>query len=122
MVKSKSKKKTIQNRIDLLKLLKSIPSSKRANIMKISDEYTIHSICEVLHNLFRNNFGLNLNRCNHIREKYAPHKTKIKTLMNPRASIKKKRDILADNQVGSGLFSVLASIAIPALVAALSSK
>ena len=119
---SKSKKKTIQKRIDLLKLIKSIPSNKRASILNILDEESIHSICEVLHNLFKNNFGLNLKKCKHIRHKYAPHKTKIKVLMNPKASVKRKRQILSDNQIGSGLFTVLASVAIPALISALTSK
>ncbi len=117
-----SKRKIIQNRIDLLKLIKSIPSSKRKDILNISDESTIHSICEILHNLFKNNFGLNLNKCGHIKRKFMPHKAKIKILMNPKTSVKKKRQILNDNQIGNGIFSMLATVAIPALISALTGK
>ena len=46
----------------------------------------------------------------------APIKNEIKTLSNPRSSLKKKRDILAHPQVGHRIFTLLASTVLPALV------
>ena len=43
----------------------------------------------------------------------------INILSSKKASVKKKREILSDPQVGEGIFTLLASTILPALISAL---
>lgn len=119
---AKSNNHLLKNRAKILSLIKSIPKNKRNEFLNAVSEDTIHAICECLHNLFKNTFGLNTKKCGHLRKKFGPHKKSIKSLINPSTSFKRKRKILNNNQIGEGIFSVLASIVLPAILGAISGK
>jgi hypothetical protein len=114
-----SRKNRLKNRAELLELLKTLPKNKRIKIVKLLDDNSIHTICECLCNLFKNTFNLPSNKCGFIRKKFSSHKKDILKLINPETSVKKKKSILTNNQYGSGLFTILASVALPAIIAAL---
>ena len=115
----KSRKIKLESRVELLQLLKKIPKNKRSKIIKILDDNTIHNICECLSNLFKNTFNLSPNKCKSIRKKFHLHKKTILKLINPKSNIKQKKAILSTEQFGSGLFTLLATVALPAIIAAL---
>ena len=48
-----------------------------------------------------------------------PISKEINTLSNKRKSVKTKREILSDPQIGKGIFTLLASTILPALISAL---
>ena len=116
------KREKLKNRVELLQLLKSFPHNKRQKLIKILDEQSIHNISECLCNIFKNTFNLKASKCNHIRKKFYPHKQDILKLIDPKTNIKKKKEVLSSNQLGSGLFTVLATIALPAIISALTAR
>ena len=59
------------------------------------------------------------NKRAYLKKKLKPHHCKIRYLSDPRKSIKKKRILLEKDQFGAGVFTALATVAIPALIAAL---
>ena len=65
---------------------------------------------------------LNKNLQANLRKKLGPIKNDIRKLSKPQTSIKKKREMLKDDQVGKGVFSLLASVIIPSIVSALAGK
>ena len=79
----------------------------------------IHTISNCCYRLLEDNFNLPIHKKKSIKLFLAPIKKEIKTLSNPRSSIKKKREILAHPQVGHGIFTLLASTVLPALVSLL---
>jgi len=118
----KSRKNRLKERAELLELLKKIPKTKRAKIVKLFDDNTIHNICECLCNLFKNTFKLPPKKCGYIRKKFGGHRSQILKLIDPNTSVKKKKDLLSSQQIGSGLFTILASVALPAIIGALTGK
>ena len=114
-----SRKNKLKNRAELLELLKKIPKNRRTKIVKLLDDSTIHTICECLCNLFKNTFNLPPNKCKGIRKKFHSHKNSILKLIDPKASVKQKKIILSNEQFGSGLFTLLATVAFPAIITAL---
>lgn len=116
----KSKKAYLSKKIADLELLKSIPKKKHAQFVQMMDEEFIHSICECLHNLFANSFNLKPVKCKHLRQQFGPIKKDVKVLINENSSLKKRKKILGDEQTGAGLFTILASIVLPALISAVS--
>ena len=57
-----------------------------------------------------------------MRKKLGSIKDDIRQLSKPQTSIKMKRKILKDDQVGKGVFSLLASVIIPSIVSALAGR
>ena len=117
-----AKKRILQSRVDLLNFVKSIPRKKRACLINMLDADSIHSICECLHNLFKNNIDLSEKKCLSIRKRFEPHKKEIKDLINAQSTLKRRKNILKNDQIGNGLFTVLASVVLPAIISAIASK
>ena len=46
----------------------------------------------------------------------------LRKLADPKLSVKSKRKLLREPQVGNGIFTILASTVLPALISALASK
>lgn len=118
----KLNKKILQQRADILKLFKNMSKKKKLECVKYLDSNTVHNICECLHNFFKNNFNMNERKCTYIKRKFAFHKDKIKMLLNEKTSTKKRKEILADNQIGSGLFTILSTLVLPAIISAIAAK
>ena len=55
----------------------------------------------------------------YLKKKLKPHECQIRYLSDPQKSVKKKRILLEKDQFGAGVFTALATVAIPALIAAL---
>ena len=114
--------KVLKKRAKLLSLIKSVPKNKRSELLEFMSEEAIHWICECLHNLFKNTFGLNHKKCAHLRKRFGPYKNQIKTLTSPKTSLMKRKQIMSHSQTGDGIFAALASIALPAILGAITSR
>ena len=57
-------------------------------------------------------------KLNSIRKKLSTTKNDIRTFSSPTSSLLRKRKILASEQTGAGIFSLLATTIIPALISA----
>jgi len=102
-----------------LEPLQKIPPKHRPAIAPILTDDCVHKICEGCQNLLRNTFDLDKNEMGKVRRKLKKHKKDIRLFSNPETSLARKRKILANPQTGGGIFSILLSTVIPALVAAI---
>ena len=55
-------------------------------------------------------------------KKLAPIKEEIREISKPQTSVKKKRDLLKRDQIGKGVFSLLASVIIPSIISAIAGQ
>ena len=107
----------------ILKLLRSatkVEKKNRKNYLKTCSPDEIHAICGATKNIIEENIEIPKSKRSYLKKKLKPHKKKLRYLSNPRNSIERKRLLLKNDQVGAGIFTAIASIAIPALIAALS--
>ena len=106
----------------LQKTPKNNKKQERRKYLESCSDDEIHAICGACKNFLCNNIELTEKKKAYLRKKLGPIKNDIRQLSKPQTSIKKKREILKDDQVGKGVFSLLASVIIPSIVSALAGK
>lgn len=112
-------KKQLRTVLQLLEKASNVERKKRKNYIKSCSDDEIHAICGATKNLVDGNFDLSKGRKAYLKKKLKPHQCKIRYISDPRKSIQKKRLLLEKEQFGAGVFTALATVAIPALIAAL---
>jgi hypothetical protein len=109
-----------------LKSLQSLPKGMKENAdMRFVDEYSddkINDICEACFNIVNKKLPLNKKKNNQITKRLLPIHTEVRQLANPKLLLTTKRRLLKKSQVGSGVFTALASFVIPTLISLLASK
>ena len=106
----------------LQKTVKNNKKQDRGKYLESCSDDEIHAICGACKNFLCNNIKLTEKKKAFLRKKLGPIKNDIRRLSRPQTSIKRKREILNDDQVGKGVFSLLASVIIPSIVSALAGK
>ena len=110
----------------ILSILQKVPKTNRKSTRKqyISScsDNEIHAICGACRNLLTNNIKLSDAKKKDLRKRLNPIKNDLRALSKPNISSQKKRAILNRDQTGRGVFSLLASVIIPSIVAALAGK
>ena len=119
MVRAK-KKNYIKKVLSQLRPFSRIPVKMRQDIVPLLNDECIHKICESCQNLLLNTYGFDKAKLRKIKTKLRGSEKKIRAISNPSTSLLSKRRILANKQSGGGVFTLLASTIVPALVAALS--
>ena len=112
-------KKQLRTVLQLLEKASNVERKKRKNYIKSCSDDEIHAICGATKNLVDGNFDLSKGRKAYLKKKLKPHQCQIRYISDPRKSIQKKRLLLEKEQFGAGVFTALATVAIPALIAAL---
>ena len=109
-----------------LKSLQSLPKGVKENTdMSFVDEYSddkINDICEACYNIVHKKLPLNKTKNSQLKKKLLPIHNDVRRLANPKLQLRTKRRILKQSQVGSGVFTALASFVIPTLISLLTSK
>lgn len=109
-----------------LKSLQSLPKRLKKNTdMGFVDGYSddkINDICEACYNIVHKKLPLNKTKNNQLKKKLLPIHYDVRRLANPKLQLRTKRRILKQSQVGSGVFTALASFVIPTLISLLTSK
>ena len=109
-----------------LKSLESLPRRLKKNAdMGFVDEYSdnkINDICEACYNIVHKKLPLSNSKNNQLKKKLLPIHNEVRRLANPKLQIRTKRRLLKQSQVGSGVFTALASFVIPTLISLLTSK
>jgi len=109
-----------------LKSLQSLPKRLKKNAdMGFADEYSddkINDICEACYNIVHKKLPLNKTKNSQLKKKLLPIHNDVRRLANPKLQLRTKRRILKQSQVGSGVFTALASFVIPTLISLLTSK
>ena len=112
-------KKQLRTVLQLLEKASNVEKTKRKDYVKSCSDDEIHAICGPTKNLVDGNFYMSKGRKAYLKKKLKPHQCQISYLSDPRKSIRKKRTLLEKEQFGAGVFTALATVAIPALIAAL---
>ena len=109
-----------------LKSLQSLPKRVKKNgDMRFVDEYSdrkINDICEACYNIVNKKLPLDNTKKSQLKKKLLPIHNEVRRLANPKLQVKTKRRLLKQPQVGSGVFTALASFVIPTLILLLNSK
>lgn len=112
-------KKQLRLVLQLLEKASKVHKKKRRDYIKSCTNDEIHAICGATKNLVDGNFEMSKGKKAYLKKKLKPHECQIRYLSDPRKSVKKKRILLEREQFGAGVFTALATVAIPALIAAL---
>ena len=109
-----------------LESLQSLPERLKKNAdMGFVDEYSddkINDICEACYNIVHKKLPLNKTKNSQLKKKLLPIHNDVRRLANPKLQLRTKRRILKQSQVGSGVFTALASFVIPTLISLLTPK
>ena len=111
--------------VRLIKTINSVNQLKKREKMDMArdcPENIIHSICECCHNLVEDYLPLNREKKYKDRDKLRPIRHEVRELTDSGTSVHRKRELLSDPQVGGGVFTILASTILPALISALIPK
>lgn len=111
-------------RRDIKKKIKFLSTLPKARVSDLSfiDTYTdskIHDICEACYNIVQKKIPIDSRKRNQLKNRLIPIHKEVRRLANPKLKVKTKRKILKTPQVGSGIFTAIASIVIPALLSLL---
>ena len=107
----------IKDAIQVLKHVKSLKGDYHG-FAKHANSKDIHIIGWCCFNLLKDNIKLPLHKKKNIQILLKPIKQEIECISKSKASIKKKRLILSHPQVGHGIFTLLATTILPALISA----
>ena len=113
------------SKVDFLKRFKNLKLKNKFSTVKSCNNYDIHTLCECVYNILHNGLKLNSFHKTKIKKSLKPIKLQVRKLADAKVSIKTKRKLLSNPQVGKGIFSILgtlASIIIPAIISANSKK
>ena len=116
----KKQEKYLNNVLTALSPLTKIPTKHSMSLLPLLSDDCIHKVCEGCKNFLSNSFNLNRKKINYAKKKFNKSKKELRTLANPSVSLLRKRKLLAGEQTGRGVISILASIVLPALLSTLS--
>ena len=103
--------------VQLLKYIKSLKGDYQ-NFAQHTNPRDIDTITICCANLLQDNIPLPLYKKKSIKVLLSPIGKDIKSLSNKRTSIRKRREILTNPQVGSGIFTLLTGTLLPAIISA----
>lgn len=119
-MKNSGKKKYIESVLRQLKPLTKIPATMRQDMIPLLSDECIHRICESCQNLVLNTYGFDQSKIKKIKSRLKGSEKQMRLISRPSSSLLSKRKVLSSNQTGRGIFTLLASTIVPALIAALS--
>lgn len=107
-----------------IKSLQSLPKRGQKDMSFINDysDEKIHNICEACFNIVHKKLPLNSRKKSQLKQRLLPIHEEVRRLANPKLKLATKRRILKKTQVGSGIFTALASFVVPTLLSLLTSK
>ena len=115
----KAKEKYIKHVLKYLEPFSHFSPKKNTNIVPLLSDETIHKLCESCQNLLQNTYGINEKKIKKISKKMKPMAKDVRKLASPTTSLLRKRKLLSNQQVGGGIFTIIASTIIPALLSAI---
>ena len=110
-----------REKLDHLQCIRALRPHNRFTFMETCSNNCIESICEFCFNLIQGNLPLDKSKRSRIKEELKPIRFKLRKLADPEVSVQEKRELLQEQQVGEGIFPLIASI-VPALISLLASK
>jgi hypothetical protein len=115
-------KKTLQRKVGHLQCLSKLRVKDRLSVVDVCSDECIHAVCESCFNLLEGTIPIQKDKKVRLKSKLMPIRFHIRKLADPKLSVKEKKEILKVPQVGKGIFSLIATTVLPALISALVSK
>ena len=115
----RSKVRYIKQVLKYLEPFSHVSPKKSINIVPLLSDDTIHKLCESCQNLLQNTYGIENQKLRKITKKMKPLAKDVRKLASPSTTLLRKRKLLANQQIGGGIFTILASTIIPALLSAI---
>ena len=115
-------RKNMQLSILVLSVIQISKQKKDMSFLREYPDEKIHDICEGCFNALKENIPIKGNKKYQLKKKLKPIKNEIRQLANSNISVKTKRKLLTNPQVGHGIFSAIATVVLPALISLLSKK
>lgn len=115
-------KQSMEKRVQIFQNMKQLKREKRLSFLKTCPDECIHALCEICFNLLHETIKLNKDKKYRLKQKLKPIRVDVRKLGNSNLSVNSKRKLLSKPQVGNGIFTILASTVLPALISALASK
>jgi len=113
---------SMYRKIHTLKHIKQLKPDQKLDLLKKCPDDCIHTTCEACYNIVNQTIKLSKDRKYRLKKKLRPIRDDIRKLSNPKLSVTTKRKILRKPQVGKGIFTLLATTVLPALISALIPK
>ena len=110
------------NRIHTLNTIKQLKGDQHQDFLRKCADECIHTICEACYNILNQTIKLTKDRKHRVKKKLKPIHDDVRKLSNSKLSVKTKREILRKPQVGKGIFTLLATTVLPALISSLLAK
>ena len=111
----------VEETIRLLKYIKSLKGNT-SGFFKYTNSRDIDTICSCCRNLLLGNIPLTPKEKKQIKKIIEPEFEKIKFLARKHESTKKKQRVLSENQIGSGIFTLLTTTLLPILISSIAGK
>ena len=115
-------KRTLRKRITTLQNMKQLKKAERLSFLENCPDECIHALCEICFNLLHQTIQLKKDKKHRLKQKLKPIRVDVRKLADSKLSVKSKRKLLSNPQVGHGIFTILASTVLPALISAIASK
>ena len=113
---------TMKKRVNMFQNMKQLKRNERLSFLKNCPDECIHALCEICFNLLHQTINLQKDKKYRLKQKLKPIRTDVRKLADFKQSVKSKRKVLSNPQVGNGIFTILASTVLPALISMLASK
>ena len=110
------------NRIHTLKTIKQLKPNQHLDFLNNCPDECIHAVCEACYNILNQSLKFSKDQKHRLKKKLKPIRDDVRKLSNAKLSVKTKREILRKPQVGKGIFTLLATTVLPALISSLLSK
>ena len=115
-------KQTLKKRVNMFQQMKQLKREERLSFLENCPDECIHALCEICFNLLHQTIKLDKNRKYRLKKKLTPIRVDVRKLADSTQSVKSKRKLLSNPQVGHGIFGILATTILPALLSALTSR
>ena len=115
-------RQSILDRINTLENINQLKGNQHQDFLKKCPDECIHTICEACYNILNQTIKLTKDRKHRVKKNLKPIRDDVRKLSDPKLSVKTKREILRKPQVGKGIFTLLATTVLPALISSLLAK
>ena len=111
----------MQKKINHLQCLNSLKLKDSLAVVDICSDDCIQAVCETCYTFLQNIIPLTYYQKCRLKSKLMPICFHIRKLADYKVSVKEKRDLLKDPQIGQGVFSLISTV-LPALISLLTQK
>ena len=117
----KMNRKHLEKKLDHLKCFNTLKPKDKLAVVDICSDDCIHAVCETTYNYLQGAIPLKASSKSKLKAKLMPIRLQVRKLADSKVSVKEKRNLLKDPQVGKGIFSLIAGV-LPLLISALTPK